>query len=72
MKFSRFRFADSSAGTRRSNAVPGNKLAGYSVAFACTKWKMNFLDLMSHLEVVGQCQRNEWVRTQRASREQCF
>jgi hypothetical protein len=29
--------ADKSAGIRRSNAVPGNRLARCSVAFVCTE-----------------------------------
>jgi hypothetical protein len=29
--------ADKSAGIRRSNAVPGNRFAGCSVAFVCTE-----------------------------------
>jgi hypothetical protein len=51
IQFSRFRLADESAGIRRSNAVPGNRFAGDYEVLACTEWKMNFSDLMSHLEV---------------------
>ena len=72
IQFSRFRFADESAGIRGNNAVPGNKLSEVGGLLAYIEWKINFPDSMSHLEVAWKCQNDEFLRTLRASREHCF
>ena len=72
IQFSRFKFADESAGIIRSNAVPGNRFSEVGEMLAQIERKMNFPDSMSRLEVAWKCQKHEWVRTLRASRDHCF